>query len=157
MSRYLRTMQTGWGTTLLRIVMGAIFFREGAGKLFGWFGGVGFAGTCAFFARLGIPFPELNALLVGWTELLAGIAFLLGFLTRAAVIPIIITMAVAILTAHRDGGWSYPLLIIAASLVLLQADSSLLSLDRFLSYHKGFFHREPGEDSHGPIPSCGCR
>jgi len=136
-------------------VLGVIFFREGAGKLFGWFGGDGIGGISAYFAKLGIPFPEFNAILVGSTEFLGGVAFLLGFLTRLATIPIALTMVVAILTAHRDGGWSYPLLIIATSLVLLQAGSGFPSLDRLLSGRKGLY-REQGKDSPGPIPSCGC-
>lgn len=133
MLKWLQSTRAGWGVTLLRIVLGVIFFREGAAKLFGWFGGGGFSGTCAFFAQLGIPFPELNTFLVGWTEFLGGIALLLGFLTRLAAIPIALTMVVAILTAHRDGGWSYPLLIIATSAALLQTGSGLLSLDRILA------------------------
>lgn len=125
--------QAGWGVAVLRLAMGVIFFREGSGKLLGWFGGSGFAGTCAFFNQLGIPFPEVNAVLVGGIELLGGLAFLSGFLTRLASLPIAATMAVAVLTAHREGGWSYPVLILASCAALFQAGSGPLSIDRRLS------------------------
>jgi putative oxidoreductase len=144
----IRATEAGWGLAVLRIVLGVIFAKEGAGKLLGWFGGSGFAGTCAFFAGLGIPFPEFNAILVGTVELVGGLALVLGFLTRLAVVPIAITMGVAILTAHRGGGWSYPLLVIAACGALLQVGAGPLSLDRALS-GKGSV---PGR---GPDPSQG--
>ncbi len=125
--------QTGWGVALLRVILGIIFIREGSGKLLGWFGGVGPAATGAFFAQLGIPFPQFNAYLVGLTEFLGGLAFLAGFLTRLAVIPIVVTMMGAIMTAKEASSWNHPLLIIAASLSLLQAGAGPLSLDRRLS------------------------
>jgi len=128
--RRLAATQAGWGIAVLRLVLGVIFFREGSGKLFGWFGGEGFAGTCAYFRQLGIPFPEVNAWFVATVEFSGGLAFLLGFMTRAAAVPIAATMGVAILTAHRGGGWSYPALILASCAALLQAGSGPLSVDR---------------------------
>jgi len=125
--------EAGWGASLVRVVLGIIFFREGAGKLFGWFGGGGFIGTCSYFLRLGIPLPELNAYLVGYTEFLGGLLLLLGLFTRLAAVPIALTMVVAILTAHREGGWSYPLLILATCIGLLQSGAGPFSLDKRLS------------------------
>jgi putative oxidoreductase len=127
----------GLGVSLLRIVVGLVFFKEGTGKLFGWFGGGGWAATCAYFQNLGIPFPELNAFLVGYTEFLGGTALVLGLLTRLAALPIGITMIVALLTAHRGGPYHYPLLILAVCMALLEAGSGRLSLDRLLSKPKG--------------------
>ena len=127
----LRT-DAGYGISVLRFILGIIFFREGAMKLFGWFGGGGWASTCSFFAELGIPFPELNAWLVGSTELFGGMALVLGLLTRLASIPIAITMAVAIVSAHVDGGWSYPLVVLVSCLALIEQGSGVLSLDRLL-------------------------
>ena len=37
-------------TTILRLVLGVIFFAHGAQKMLGWFGGYGFTGTMGFFA-----------------------------------------------------------------------------------------------------------
>ena len=129
----LQVTQAGLGTALVRIVLGAIFMKEGSGKLFGWFGGEGFAAACQYFDSLGIPFPVLNTLLVSSVEFFGGLTLFLGFLTRLAAIPIAITMVVAILTAHRGGGWQYPLLILACCANLLQAGSGPFSLDRFLT------------------------
>lgn len=36
-------------TTILRLVLGVIFFAHGAQKMLGWFGGYGFTGTMGFF------------------------------------------------------------------------------------------------------------
>lgn len=135
MKTIFRFIQKSFGTqadvslSLLRVILGMIFFKEGTGKLLGWFGGGGWSATCAYFQSLGIPFPELNAFLVGITEAGGGLALLVGFLTRFAVIPIGITMVVAILTAHRDGGYHYPLLILMICFVFLRAGSGYLSLD----------------------------
>src|SRR5258708_37626776 len=39
-------------TTILRLVLGVIFFVHGAQKLLGWFGGFGFSGTMGYFIRV---------------------------------------------------------------------------------------------------------
>lgn len=103
-------------------------------KFFGWFGGGGWTATCAYFASLGIPFPEFNAWLVAATEFFGGMAFLLGFFSRLAALPTLVTMIVAIVSAHLLGGWSYPLLILACCLLLIQTGSDQFSLDRFMSH-----------------------
>lgn len=124
----------GIGVTLVRLVLGVIFFREGSMKFFGWFGGGGWTATCTYFSKLGIPFPELNAWLVAGTEFFGGILFLLGLFSRLAAIPVGITMIVAIVSAHLQGGWSYPLLIFASCISLVQTGSGRFSLDRLLSH-----------------------
>jgi putative oxidoreductase len=122
--------QAGITIALMRVVLGVIFFTEGSKKLFGWFGGGGWASTCAFFANLGIPFPGFNAALVGIAEFAGGIALFVGLLTRLAAIPIGFTMVIAIATAHLGGGWHYPLVILVACMVLVQEGGGSLSLDR---------------------------
>lgn len=122
-----------YGVAILRLTLGILFFREGAMKLFGWFGGGGWAATCAYFAQLGIPFPEFNAWLVAGTEFFGGIALVLGLLTRLAAIPIGIVMITAILTAHLDGGWAYPLVILVSCLALIEQGAGALSADQFLT------------------------
>ena len=53
----------------------------------------------AFFTELKIPMPHLNAIVVGWSELICGSLLVLGLATRFAVLPLIVSMIVAILTA----------------------------------------------------------
>jgi putative oxidoreductase len=53
----------------------------------------------AYFASLGIPAPGFHAAFVSSIELVCGSLLLLGLTTRLAAVPLISTMAVAILTA----------------------------------------------------------
>ncbi len=45
-------------TTILRLVLGVVFFAHGAQKMLGWFGGFGFSVTMdAFTGAMHIPAP----------------------------------------------------------------------------------------------------
>lgn len=122
--------------SLMRLVVGFIFFKAGAGKLFGWFGGFGIEGVTGFFTKLGIPFPAFNAYFVGYTEFLGGILMILGLLTRLVSIPFCIIMMMAIFTAHKEGDFYYPLMILMASLTLLEVGGGVLSIDKLISSRK---------------------
>lgn len=78
---------------LIRLAVGAIFLSEGIQKFINP-ADVG-AGR---FTRIGLPNPEVLAPFVGTFEIVCGVLVLAGFLTRAAVIPLIIIMLVAILS-----------------------------------------------------------
>src|SRR5580704_16994040 len=91
-------------TTILRLVLGIIFFAHGAQKMLGWFGGNSFAGTMDFFTgAMRIPVPL--AFLAIAAEFFGGIGLVLGFLTRVAALGIGVNMVVAILTVHRAFGF----------------------------------------------------
>jgi uncharacterized membrane protein YphA (DoxX/SURF4 family) len=78
---------------LIRLMVGGIFLSEGIQKfLFPDSGGVG------RFAKIGIPHPEIMAPFVGGVEIVCGALILLGWLTRLAAIPLMINIAVAILS-----------------------------------------------------------
>lgn len=132
---FCRITQTHAGllVSLMRLLIGFIFFKAGAGKLFGWFGGFGIEGVTGFFTKLGLPYPQFNAYLVGSTEFFGGILMLLGLLTRLVSIPFCIIMLTAIFTAHKDGDFYYPLMIFAACLALLEVGAGSLSIDKLLS------------------------
>ena len=49
----------------------------------------------AFFTKLGIPYPEISAYVVGATECFGGILIVAGLGSRLAAIPVTIAMAVA--------------------------------------------------------------
>lgn len=58
--------------------------------------------TTAYFRDLDIPLPELNVVMAGLSELLGGLFLALGLASRVATLPVIGTMVVAYLTAHRE-------------------------------------------------------
>jgi putative oxidoreductase len=78
---------------LARLIVGAIFVRTGYGKI------TDLPDITKFFASLGIPSPHFNAVLASTAELVCGSLLIIGFLTRLAPIPLIITMLVALKTA----------------------------------------------------------
>ena len=90
---------------LIRLIVGGVFLTEGIQKfLFPNDLGVG------RFTKIGIPAPEVMAPFVGVCEIVCGVLFLLGLLTRFAAITMIINMLVAISTTKvpmllHDGFW----------------------------------------------------
>lgn len=88
------------GPLALRIYLSPIFILAGWGKL------IDLESTAYYFGEyLGMPFPELMALLAGGTEFIGGIALLFGLATRWFSLPLMITMLVAAVTAHWSNGW----------------------------------------------------
>lgn len=144
MFRKLLATSDDWTLTLLRLVMGVIFFAHGAQKAFGWFGGYGFSGTMAFFTQtMHIPAPL--AFLAICAEFLGSLGLILGALGRIAAFGIACNMVVAVLMVHRHVGffmnWSgqqkgegfeYHLLAIAIAVVLIARGSGAFSVDRAL-------------------------
>lgn len=78
---------------LARVVIGVVFTHSGWGKLHD------LERVARFFASLGVPFPELQAPFVASVELVCGALVLVGLATRAAAVPLIGTMLVALATA----------------------------------------------------------
>jgi putative oxidoreductase len=66
-----------WGVTVVRISMGLIFLVHGAQKFMGGIGGV-----AGYFAKVGVPMPELMAPAIATLELVGGILLILGLATR---------------------------------------------------------------------------
>jgi putative oxidoreductase len=56
--------------------------------------------TTSFFSSLGIPTPWFQAYLVAGVETICGSALVVGFASRLISIPLLITMLVALSTAH---------------------------------------------------------
>jgi len=71
---------------------GGVFFWEGLLKFTYANQGVG------RFTKLGIPFPHFTANFVGGLEIVGGLLFLSGLLTRFIAIPFVFEMIVAILS-----------------------------------------------------------
>jgi putative oxidoreductase len=132
--------------TIIRLVLGVVFFAHGAQKALGWFGGYGYAGTMQFFTQT-MHIPAAFAFLAICAEFLGGIALIVGFLSRIAAIGIGINMLVAISMVHSQNGffmnWAgtqkgegfeYHLLALALCLIILVKGSGAVSIDRALSY-----------------------
>lgn len=124
-----------WGLTLLRIVVGLTFFMHGQQKLFQ----MGIGGVGGFFGSLGIPAPELAAVVVSLVEIVGGLALILGALTRLAGVLLAIDMLVALLVFHlpngfyaTDGGIELVLVLAAATLALAITGPGALAVDNLL-------------------------
>ena len=129
--------------TILRLVMGVVFFAHGAQKMLGWFGGYGFHGTMGFFTHAGIPAPL--AFLAICAEFFGGLGLIVGLLSRIAAVGITVNMLVAIATVHaangffmnwfgnqKGEGFEYHLLAIAMGLAIMIKGAGAFSLDRLL-------------------------
>ncbi len=93
MSQGLLTTRAPASVILIRILVGWVFVSEGIQKFLSpeTLG----AGR---FAKIGIPAPEVLGPFVGGVEVVCGALILLGLLTRLAAIPLLIDIAVAILS-----------------------------------------------------------
>src|SRR5258708_26094398 len=135
--------------TLLRLVLGVVFFAHGAQKVLGWFGGFGFRATLGFFTQM-MHIPAPLAVLAIAAEFLGGIGLVLGFLGRVAAFGIFCNMVVAIVLVHRHFGlfanWAgnqkgegieYHVLAIVICLAIMIRGSGALSIDRSASRQLG--------------------
>ncbi len=139
----------GWSLLILRVFLGIVIFPHGAQKIFGWFGGYGFAGTMANFTdRMHIPW--VFALLAILAESLGSWGLIIGFLTRIAAFGVLCNMIVAILLVHlpngffmnwggkqKGEGFEYHLLAIGICIALMIAGGGKWSVDREVAKHLG--------------------
>ncbi|MFT3869408.1 MAG: DoxX family protein [Nibricoccus sp.] len=122
---------------VLRVYWGWQFVQAGWGKI------MNLEKTAGFFRDLGIPAPQLNAILAGGTECIGGLLLLLGLWARMVSVPLIVTMAVAYATAEREALRSIasdpdkftsaaPFLFLLVSLIVLAFGPGTFSVDRLL-------------------------
>ena len=131
--------------TVVRLILGAVFFAHGAQKMLGWFGGHGFSATMGYFTHnMGIP--ALFAFLAIAAEFFGGLGLLVGLLGRVAAFGILCNMVVAIFMvsghvgffmnwfgAQKGEGYEYHLLAIALCVTILVKGSGAFSVDRALT------------------------
>ena len=145
MIRKLIATDNNAGTTILRVVLGIVFFAHGAQKMLGWFGGHGFSATMGFFTGT-MHIPALFAFLAIAAEFFGGLGLIVGLLTRIAAFGIFCNMVVAILTVHyqfgffmnwmgtqKGEGYEYHLLVLAITMFLMIRGGGAASVDRLLS------------------------
>jgi putative oxidoreductase len=110
-----------WAITVLRVIVGLVFFVHGWQKVFGF----GIHGTAGFLSQAGIPLPLVSAGIVITVEFLGGALLLLGVATRLAAGLNAIDMLVAILAVHLKNGFfnptgvEFPLTLLAACVCLM--------------------------------------
>ena len=130
--------------TILRVILGIVFFAHGAQKMLGWFGGFGFHATMGSFAHMGMPAPV--AFLVICAEFFGGLGLIVGLLTRIAALGIAGEMVGAIFMVHLPNGFfmnwmgaqkgegiEYHLLVIAMGAALFLRGAGAFSADREIS------------------------
>lgn len=133
-----------FAVTILRLLLGVVFFAHGAQKMLGWFGGYGFSGTMGFFHQMGIP--TAFAFLAIAAEFFGGLGLIVGFLSRIAAFGIACNMIVAIVTVHaangffmnwagnqKGEGFEFHLLAIGLALLIMVKGAGPFSVDRALT------------------------
>ncbi|SRR5258708_1779389 len=121
------------GLTVLRITVGIVFLVHGYQKLFH----IGFHGVAGMFEHLGIPLPFFSAVVVTLVEFIGGILLIAGVGTRFAAAALALDMTVAILAVHlkhgfyaQNGGFEFPLTLLAATMCLAMSGGGMLSLKK---------------------------
>ncbi len=131
-----------WALTIMRVILGVIFFAHGSQKLFGWFEGQGLRATIGYFKKA-LEIPPALTVLAAVTECFGGLAMLVGFLVRPAALGLIVVMLVAIAKVHWPHGffmsWALEpgkghgvemnLALIGMALTILEAGAGALSID----------------------------
>jgi putative oxidoreductase len=131
--------------SLMRLVLGVVFFLHGSQKMLGWFGGFGFSGTMNFFTSQ-LHVPAVFALLAICAAFFGGLGLIVGFLARIAAFCIAVNMLVAILLVHfpnglfmnwygnqKGEGYEYHLLALALAIPIIIRGAGAFSVDGALA------------------------
>jgi len=127
---------------LVRLALGTIFIAHGGQKLFVF----GLSGVAGSFGQMGIPMGHLVGPMVAFVEFGAGIAIILGLLTRLAALAIAINMLGAIWFVHLPNGFFLPrgfefnLALLGLAFALVSAGAGAFSLDAMLSRRRHHEH-----------------
>ena len=117
---------------LARVIVGMIFAMHGWQKLHT----NGVDNVAHGFEAGGIPLPRFSAIYATWTEFAGGIFLIVGVAVPLVSILLIINMVGAIVTVNAangfwntDGGYEFPLALIAALIIIGLADSGRTGVD----------------------------
>ncbi len=130
--------------TMLRVVLGVVFFAHGAQRMLGWFGGGGFHGTMRALTQTGMSTPV--ALLIICAQFFGGLGLIVGLLTRIASLGVAGLMIGAVFMVHLQNGFfmnwmgtqkgegiEFHLLALAMAAALLLRGAGAFSLDGALA------------------------
>jgi putative oxidoreductase len=148
MWRKLINTDNDFATTVIRVMLGVVFFPHGMQKLIGWYGGYGFTGSMGFFTDT-LHIPVIFAFLAIMAEGLGSLGLITGLLTRVAAFGIGVNMVVAVYMLHwqhgffmnwfgqqKGEGFEFHLLVIAMAIALIIKGGGALSVDRALAEKK---------------------
>ncbi len=127
-------MTVSLAALVLRLVIGGIFIAQGWRKVLSPADAPHGRGNLErMIGSGGFPAAGTLAMLVGVAELGCGIAVLIGFLLRLAVLPLIVVLLVAIVRFKWKqgflGGWDWPLSVLGSCVALLLLGAGQVSLD----------------------------
>jgi putative oxidoreductase len=138
MLRKLTSTSASWAPVPLRLALGVYFSAHGMQKVFGWFGGHGFAKFTSFPAPFSFMRP--SAVWMGMAaiaELVAGVLVLLGLVTRVGAFLITCVMLTAIFGVlwpkfFQPDGMELAVAFLAMALALLILGGGQASVDRLI-------------------------
>jgi putative oxidoreductase len=121
---------------ILRVTVGLTFAAHGAQKVFGWWGGPGYANWQGAMAQMGFRPVGLFAAISAGVELVGGVALALGFLTPIAGAALIAQSVVIVGQVHwrngffnTKGGYEFPLTLAVATAALVLLGPGAWSID----------------------------
>jgi len=128
------------GLFVARVVFGLLMAAHGAQKLFGWFGGYGFAAVAGFFESLGFRPGRFFAAIASFSELAGGLLIAAGLLGPVGPALVVAVMIVAAGRVHWQNGLfagtngvEVPLLYATGGVALALTGPGRFSLDGLFS------------------------
>jgi putative oxidoreductase len=129
------------GLLIVRLVLGPLMVAHGGQKLFGWFGGPGFAAIAGMFESLGFRPGRPFALAAAAAELTSGALVTVGLFGPVGPALMLSVMVVAAVTVHlshglfaSSNGLELPLLYAAGAAALVWTGPGFYSADRLLGF-----------------------
>lgn len=123
------TQLNSLGLLVVRLLAGGMMLTHGIPKIGRLMG----EGPVKFADPFGLG-PEISLIMAIFSEVACAILIMIGFKTRVATIPLMITMLVAAFYAHWDdpfGKKELPLLYFAVFLLILIVGAGKYSLDKY--------------------------
>ncbi len=134
-------MTLSLGLLLIRLVVGLTLAAHGSQKLFGWFGGNGYAKTSGWLQSQGLRPGRFWALVGSLGEFAGGLLFAIGLLTPLAAIALTASMLMAMLKFHWSNGfwnakhgYEYPLILLVASLAVGLIGPGSYAIDALIGF-----------------------